>query len=65
MNTLRFQKFKNTHLELEMIRHESQAISVWENCADLGGCRATCPCGLTSAPSWRRTASVPLCVVSL
>lgn len=37
VNTLHFQKFKNTHLELEMIKHESQTISVWENCADLGG----------------------------
>lgn len=66
MNTLHFQKkFKNTHLELPMIKRESQARSVWENCADLGVCRSTCPCNLTSAQSRRRMASVPLCVVSV
>jgi hypothetical protein len=48
-----------------MIKHESQAIREWEDCADLEVLKGGVPCGLTSAGARRHTTSVPLRVVSL
>lgn len=58
MNTLHFQKFKNTHLELQMIKHESQVIRGWQDCADLEVLRDHVPGDLTSAKSGRWSASL-------